>query len=214
MKFKVISQSFDSISVKHKNLISFIKLDARLSVNWMGSYVYVDNVPIKVTIPDTFGEYDLILRYSDDIIGKTLVIAESDMDYNIGRFNSPELMLPVRNDHIKLYKLNKQHKFSRDPNLKYVFLAVVSTKRFYDETWMKAIKAEKIKIFKVNSKFPITKSEKVFYELQNILTWCKKTYGEKSLEYWRMSMHISEVVSKIECVIKAESHTKTILYIF
>lgn len=80
----------------------------------------------------------------------------------------------------------------------------------YDKTWGKAIKAEKIKIFKVNSKFSITKSEKVFHELQSILTWCEKTYGEKSLEY----MHISEVVSKIERVIKAELHTKTILYIF
>ncbi|MDE6658439.1 MAG: hypothetical protein K2J88_07660 [Oscillospiraceae bacterium] len=174
----------------------------------------MDNVPIKATIPHTFGEYDLILQhYSDDIIGKTLVIAEHDIDYNIGRFNSPELMLPVRNDPIKLYKLNKQHKFSPNSNLKYVFLAVVSTRRFYDKTWMKAIKAEKIKIFKVNSKFPITKSEKVFHELQSILTWCEKTYGEKSLEYFRMSMHISEVVSKIESVIEAESHTKTILYI-
>ncbi|MDE6708693.1 MAG: hypothetical protein K2K06_11750 [Oscillospiraceae bacterium] len=197
MEFKVISQSFDPMSVEHGNRISFIKLDARLPMNWMGNYVYVDNVPIKATIPHTFGKYDLILHYSDDIISKTFVIAESDMDYNIGRFNSHEFMLPVRNGDIKLYKLNKQHKFSQDPNLKYVFLADVSSRRFYDKTWVKAIKAEKIKIFKVNSKFSITKSEKVFHELQSILTWCEKTYGEKSLEYFRMSMHISEVVSKI-----------------
>ncbi|MDE6776402.1 MAG: hypothetical protein K2J25_00545, partial [Oscillospiraceae bacterium] len=212
MEFKVISQSFDSTSVTHENRISLIKLDTRLPMNWMGNYVYMDNVPIKTTMPHTFGEYDLILHYSDDIIGKTLVIAESDMDYNIDRFNSNEFMLPVRNDDIKLYKLNKQHKFSRDSNLKYVFLADVSLRKFYDKTWMKAIKAEKIKIFKANSKVSITKSEKVFHELQSILTWCEKTYGKKSLEYFRMSMHISEVVSKIERIIEAESHIKTILY--
>lgn len=111
MEFTVITQLINNTLEGVDEKVSFVKLNSHIPVNWMGSYVYVDGLQLKANLPRFVFDYDLILYYNDDIVGKQIIISESDMDNNIGRFNSPFLMLPEKgHEDIKLYRLNSHFK--------------------------------------------------------------------------------------------------------
>lgn len=184
-----------------------MKLNSHIPVNWMGSYVYVDGLQLKASLPRFVFDYDLILYYNDDIVGKQIIISESDMDNNIGRFNSPFLMLPEKgHEDIKLYRLNSHFKRGQE---KYTPLSYVASEKFYTRVWKDAIRSQHIKFFKLKSSFSAKKIDSVIKELQSILDYGKIKYGEKSLE----NQVLKETISQLIFIIEEERNLSTKFYI-
>lgn len=196
MKFTIIAQStnitIDGIDEK----VSLVKLNNHLPMNWFGSYVYLDDIKIRACLPRVVGEYDLILHYNCDVIGKQIIIAESDIDKQIGRFNSPlPFLAGLKTGDIKLYKLNSRFKRGEE---KYIPVAYVASEKFYNRVWKNAIRSQGIKTFRLKSSFSSKKVDSVIRDLQSILSYAEIKYGKKSLECHLLKKAVEQLIVVLE----------------
>ena len=196
MEFTIIAQSTNNTIEGIEEEVSFVKLNKHIPINWFGSYVYFDDIKIRACLPRVVGEYDLILYYNCDIVGKQIIIAESDIDTQIGRFNSPlPLLTGMKNEDIMLYKRNSRFKKGEE---KYIPLAYVSSEKFYVRVWKDAIRSQGIKTFKLRASFSAKKVDLFIRELQSILSYAEIKYGKKSLECHLLKKAIEPLIVVLE----------------
>lgn len=190
--FRIISQVLRHLTDHEPDTVSLIRLDRAFPVNWFGTYVYMDGQKIQASRLKFPGAFHLMIYCADDLTGKEILIDEADMDMNAGRFHSAATMCPEpQKDRIMLYRVNEQAAAGES---KYTELAFVSTQLFYHTVWKEAIKAQKVRLFKLDSVFTAEMIDAVLDELKRILCYCEKKYGQKASDYVRIKRTVNHII--------------------